>query len=674
MSSINLTSTRTCTSTTWLLFIHFVLYLPLLHALHFNYPDFKDVNGIVTSGQANVTEGILRLTNGSPITTVGRAVYDKQVRLWDNSTGKVTDFTTSFDFSIKKMGNDSIGADGFAFFLAKNGSQSPDRSHGGCFGLISNCTYNSADGLVAVEFDTFRNTVDLGSNHFAIDVNSIYSVKTREMTRPLNDGSKIHVAINYAYSTNNFSVTLSFLGSSSSNDHGSFNIWTLIDIPRVMPEYATVGFAAGTGTYTQKHEVLSWEFNSTESPAGEREINSTGWSPAGNNEQGRMNNVAVVVGPVVGGVFIIVVIGLFYWRRAQGVVEFEDQEGTSGFENAMNREFDHNTGPRRYSYSEMVRATNNFAKQGLLGEGGFGEVYKGFLSQLNMTIAVKRVSKRSKQGRKEYISEVKIISGLRHRNLVKLMGWCHEKGELLLIYEFMPNGSLDSHLFREKTMLKWAVRYKMALGLASALLYLHEESDQSVIHRDIKSSNIMLDSDFNTKLGDFGLARLMDEDAVAKTTALAGTFGYMAPEYISKGKASKASDVYSFGVVALEIACGRKSIESNSDASLAAWVWEMYGEDRVVDVVDKRLGMEFEAKELECLVNVGLWCAHPDHTLRPSIRQALQVLQFEAHFPDLPKSMPPPNYNLGSLEEEPPVPSSAAAHNSLSFTSINVGR
>ncbi|KAH7529486.1 hypothetical protein FEM48_Zijuj05G0189100 [Ziziphus jujuba var. spinosa] len=277
------------------------------------------------------------------------------------------------------------------------------------------------------------------------------------MTRPLNDGSKIHVAINYIYSTNNFSVTLSFLESSSSNDHGSFNIWTLIDIPRVMPEYATVGFAAGTGTYTQKHEVLSWEFNSTESPAGEREINSTGWSPAGNNEQGRMNNVAVVVGPVVGGFFIIVVIGLFYWRRAQGVVEFEDQEGTSGFENAMNREFDHNTGPR-------------------------------------------------------------------------------------------------------------------------------------------------------------------------------------------------------------------------SDASLAAWVWEMYGEDRVVDVVDKRLGMEFEAKELECLVNVGLWCAHPDHTLRPSIRQALQVLKFEAHFPDLPKSMPPPNYNLGSLEEEPPVPSSAAAHNSLSFTSINVGR
>ncbi|XP_060671108.1 anti-H(O) lectin 1-like [Ziziphus jujuba] len=154
MSSINLTCSL------WLLWVLSLLYLPLLHALHFNYPDFRDSNGMVPSGQANITEGILRLTNGSPITTVGRAVYDIQVLLWDNSTGKAADFTTTFDFSIKKMGSDPIGGDGLAFFLAKNGSQAPEKSHGGCFGLITNCTFNSADGLVAVEFDTFRNTYD----------------------------------------------------------------------------------------------------------------------------------------------------------------------------------------------------------------------------------------------------------------------------------------------------------------------------------------------------------------------------------------------------------------------------------------------------------------------------------------------------------------------------------
>jgi serine/threonine protein kinase len=130
---------------------------------------------------------------------------------------------------------------------------------------------------------------------------------------------------------------------------------------------------------------------------------------------------------------------------------------------------------------------------------------------------------------------------LRHKNMVQLIGWCHEKGALLLVYEFMPNGSLDFHLFGGRTLLNWEVRYKIAHGLASALLYLHEESGQYVVHRDIKSSNIMLDSDFNAKLGDFGLARLMDEEAGVKTTGLAGTWGYIAPEYASTGKATKVS-------------------------------------------------------------------------------------------------------------------------------------
>lgn len=183
----------------------------------------------------------------------------------------------------------------------------------------------------------------------------------------------------------------------------------------------------------------------------------------------------------------------------------------------------------------------------------------------------------SKQGKKEYIAEVKIISKLRHKNLVQLIGWCHEKGEFLLIYEFMPNGSLDSHLFGGQNPLSWALRYKIALGLASALLYLHEEWEQSIIHRDIKSSNVMLDSNFNARLGDFGLARLMDQEFGIKTTRPAGTFGYMAPEYVSKGKASKASDVYSFGVVALEIACGRRSIESKTEKKPKSHCWIGFG-------------------------------------------------------------------------------------------------
>ncbi|KAJ7943772.1 putative Kinase [Quillaja saponaria] len=172
----------------------------------------------------------------------------------------------------------------------------------------------------------------------------------------------------------------------------------------------------------------------------------------------------------------------------------------------------------------------------------------------------------------EYTTEVKTISRLRHRNLVQLIGWCHDGGEFHLVYEYMPNGSLDYHLFRNKNPLAWTVRHKISLGLASALLYLHEEWEQCVVHRDIKSSNIMLDSNFNVKLGDFGLARLMDHELGPKTTGLAGTLGYLAPEYVTTCRASKESDIYSFGIVALEIATGKKSIDPREDKGLVEWV------------------------------------------------------------------------------------------------------
>ncbi|KAK5786896.1 hypothetical protein PVK06_041545 [Gossypium arboreum] len=212
----------------------------------------------------------------------------------------------------------------------------------------------------------------------------------------------------------------------------------------------------------------------------------------------------------------------------------------------------------------------------------------------------------------------------------------------------MANGSLDSHLFKGKTLLTWEVRFKIVQDLASALFYLHEEGDHCVLHRDIKASNIMLDCSFNAKLGDFGLARLVDHGKASQTTHLAGTMGYLAPECVSSGKASKESDVYSFGVVALEIACGRRSIEpkyEESQASLVAWVWNAYGSQRLPDVADPKLCMNFDAKQMKCLLMVGLWCVHPDQHLRPSIRQTIQVLNFEAPLLKLPSMRPTATYN-----------------------------
>ncbi|XP_057990147.1 L-type lectin-domain containing receptor kinase IX.1-like [Hevea brasiliensis] len=635
----------------FLLFLH----LPFLYAISFNYPDFTNPQNLNLSGDASISNGILSLTRNRAdsklIDSVGRAVYAQEMHLWDGATGQVADFDTRFSFNISML-QPPNGGDGLAFFLAPNGSQVPDHAWGECLALISNCSSFNTTGkaIVAVEFDTYQNSWDPSDNHVGINVKSIRSVAYSNLSRSIKNGSKANAWVTYDSQTRNLSLFLTY------DDNPVFNrnysgLSYEIDLSKVLPEWVTVGFSSSTGYRTELHNILSWAFNSTE-------ISS---KPDGGGKS--MN---IIIGSVIGGLFAIgglISILIFSWRRDMRKKE-EDVESND----SMGHEFEQGTGPKRFSYEELVQATNNFAEEGKLGQGGFGGVYRGYLSDLS--VAVKRVSKGSKQGRKEYMSEVKIISKLRHKNLVQLVGWCHEKGEFLLIYEFMPNGSLDSHLFKRENMLSWKVRYKIAVGLASALLYLHEEWVQCVVHRDIKSSNVMLDSNFNTKLGDFGLARLIDNELGLKTTGLAGTFGYMAPEYIRTGKASKGSDVFSFGVVALEIACGRRSMEARNEEaqiSLVSWVWKAYGNGRILDVADRRLGMDFNVEQMECLLTVGLWCAHPDFNLRPSIRQALQVLNFEAALPNLPAQMPIPKYDV-------PTSSTSLGEPSLSTSSLLVGR
>ncbi|XP_039169195.1 L-type lectin-domain containing receptor kinase IX.1-like [Eucalyptus grandis] len=194
----------------------------------------------------------------------------------------------------------------------------------------------------------------------------------------------------------------------------------------------------------------------------------------------------------------------------------------------------------------------------------------------------------------------------------------------------MSKGSVEDHLFNGGTLLDWESRYKIAKGLALALYYLHEQCDQYVIHSDIKSGNVMLDENFNAKLGDFGLARLVDHARGPRTTELIGTLGYAAPEYYATGKASKETDVYSFGVVLLEIGSGRRVIDLERGPGLPQWLWMQYGPDKLAHAVDSRLGKDFDKKQAEALMMVGLWCAHPIATSRPSIEDAMDVLNLKA--------------------------------------------
>ncbi|XP_039173510.1 L-type lectin-domain containing receptor kinase IX.1-like [Eucalyptus grandis] len=331
-----------------------------------------------------------------------------------------------------------------------------------------------------------------------------------------------------------------------------------------------------------------------------------------------------------------------YWPR-------RNRNGPNGEDDfqSIDEGFEQSRGPKKYSFGMLTMATNNFAGARLLGEGGFGRVYEGQLADVNASVAIKRITPESKQGPKEYATEVRTIRHLKHKNLVELIGWCHERNEFLLVYELMSNGSLDSHLFKEKTPLTWEKRYSIAKGIALGLKYLHEDLKQCVVHRDIKSSNVLLDSEFNAKLGDFGLARIVDHVKAPQTTLLAGTMGYLAPECIYTGKASKESDVYSFGVVLLEIACGRKVIESRApedQVQLVRWVWELNGVGKLKDAVDPKLGKDFDVSQMERLMITGLCCAHPDPKVRPPIGRVLTFLNFDASPPVLPSKLPVPTY------------------------------
>jgi serine/threonine protein kinase len=330
--------------------------------------------------------------------------------------------------------------------------------------------------------------------------------------------------------------------------------------------------------------------------------------PRKNNRLGLAMGLSAGGGSFLVGGFALIL--FCFWKRNKSYTTMD-----LAFDRCMNDEFQRETGLKKFSFNELAHATNNFNNKEKLCQGGFGGVYRGFLQDLNPFVAVKRLSKGSKQGIKEYATELKIISRLRHMNLVQLVGWCHERGELSLIYVFMPNGSLDSHLSTQGSLLIWATRYKVAQGLASALLYLHEEWEQCVLHRDIKSSNIMLNSNFNAKLGDFGLARLVDHLKGSQTTDLAGTKGYIALECVTTEKASKESDVSSFGIVALEIACARKPISPKApkdEVIMVDWVWELYRIRKVLEAADSWLGGDFDEIQMKCLMIVGLWCAHPN--------------------------------------------------------------
>ncbi|KAF2321227.1 hypothetical protein GH714_035761 [Hevea brasiliensis] len=297
--------------------------------------------------------------------------------------------------------------------------------------------------------------------------------------------------------------------------------------------------------------------------------------------------------------------------------------------------------PINFSYGDLADATNNFADDRKLGKGLSGTVFEGFLRDLGCQVAVKKIDAESED---LFINEVNIISSLKHRNLVKFMGWCHEQGKFLLVYEYMSKGSLHD-LFGNRKILRWNVRYNTALALAAALKYLHEDVDPLVLHMDIKPDNILLGEDFRAKVGDFGISKFVHSQLRSERTNPVGTRGYVAPEFRRKGRATTHSDMYSFGVVALEIACGKMNYRNNDPQKLIKEVWTLYKAEKILDAADKKLKKEFDPKEMECLMIVGLLCTNPADNGRPSAGRVMQYLNSpELPLPELPPLLHDPEF------------------------------
>ncbi|XP_060196216.1 cysteine-rich receptor-like protein kinase 10 isoform X2 [Lycium barbarum] len=284
----------------------------------------------------------------------------------------------------------------------------------------------------------------------------------------------------------------------------------------------------------------------------------------------------------------------------------------------------------QYHLNTIRAATTNFSTDNRIAEGGFGVVYKGILPD-GQDIAVKRLSGSSGQGREEFKNEIVLIAKLQHRNLVRLLGYCFEGDEKILVYEFVPNKSLDYFLFdpEKQQLLDWSRRYKIIGGIARGLLYLHEDSRLRIIHRDLKESNILLDAEMNPKISDFGMARLFGDQTSEITRRIVGTCGYMAPEYAMHGRYSVKSDVFSFGVLLLEIISGKKNssfYQSDSAEDLLSYVWKHWRDGTPLNIMDPTFGESYSKNEVIQCIHIGLLCVQEDANERPTMASVVLML------------------------------------------------
>uniref|UniRef100_A0A7N2LM69 non-specific serine/threonine protein kinase n=1 Tax=Quercus lobata TaxID=97700 RepID=A0A7N2LM69_QUELO len=564
----------------------------------FIYNGFNQTN-LHLDGIAKIhSNGLLQLTNTSN-QQVGYAFHPLPLE-FNNSSSSVLprslSFSTNFVFAIVPQ-MPMLGGHGLAFVI------SPSREF--TYGVASqylgifNTSNNGSptNNILAIELDTVESpdVQDIDGNHVGIDVNGLVSNESAPATyfsgqegknrsMELMSGNPMHLWIDYNETEKLLNVTLAPTSIPKPNRP---LLSKHIDLSQYLLESMYVGFAAATGAVASDHYILGWSFNKS-GQAQSLDVSKLPQPPR--QRKSKENPVMIIISLIAVVVVLVLVTGAtFIWRRKKYEEIREDWESEYG--------------PHRFIYKNLYKATKGFSDKELLGAGGFGKVYKGTLSSSNRQIAVKKVSHDSKQGMREFVAEIISLGRLRHRNLVQLLGYCRRK------------------------------------GVASGLLYLHEEWEQVVLHRDVKASNVLLDAELNGRLGDFGLARLCDHGDNPESTNVAGTVGYLAPELTRTGRVTTYTDVFAFGAFMLEVACGRKPIEPQrlpEEVILVDWVFGCWRKGAILDASDARLEGNYVVEEMELVLKLGLLCSHSTPAVRPSMRQVMQFLDGNADLQELP--------------------------------------
>ncbi|KAE8697692.1 L-type lectin-domain containing receptor kinase VI.2 [Hibiscus syriacus] len=541
--------------------------------------------------------GALKLTDNSR-NTIGHAFYAEPIQMLGEKS-----FSTTFVLAIVPSSSGrGLGGHGLAFTL------SPSKQFTGAEAEHYMGIFNKEnDGLpsnhiFAVEFDTVNGHNDKGDsdgNHVGININSMNSTvsrsayyfmgnsdRTEDMV--LESGDRIQAWIEY--DGNVVNVTISPLNISKPSKP---LISSPIDLTHIVPSTMYAGFSASTGLKTSSHYILGWSF-STNGTAPVLDISELPMAPAREQDGSSYDRRVIALIASLSTVTVLLLGILIYftlYKRLGGSENLEDWELDC---------------PHRFRYKDLHAATKGFKQSEIIGVGGFASVYKGVLPMTGTEVAVKKITQTqsSIHGLREFVAEIESLGRLRHKNLVYLQGWSGNK------------------------------RFNIIKGIAAGLLYLHEEWELVVVHRDVKSSNVLIDADMNARLGDFGLARLYDHGTDWHTTNVVGTIGYIAPELARNGKASTSSDVFAYGVLLLEIVSGRKPVDSRN-FFLVDWVIECHQMGDILDAVDTKLNSSYVVEEVKLVLLLGLLCCQQKPETRPSISKIVRYLNGDEHLPSI---------------------------------------